>query len=230
MAERIVKGVGMMTRTYIKGPPNDPEAVEAYRAWADSIPVAQPGDLMGEAMWRENAERCRAILESVGMADCAPFERKINFAARGIGEDHAAWIAAEWLFEYKRLSNALAEIKDGSATAQRIGNALLAAQELGRLQERMWWRAAIDPETGKRREALALSGKAQTTSGERGRKMRSDSSFRTVHGKDAQAFAEEIARRSPKLSWTAIRRQVAQRYSVSDATVKNALRNPKKAG
>lgn len=76
----------------------------------------------------------------------------------------------------------------------------------------------------------AVSGEKQVRAGKAGRDMRTDNSFKAVHGEAAQAMADDIAAKNPHLSWTAIRNRVAKEYSVSPETVKKSLTNPKKAG
>lgn len=235
MAERVVKDVGMMQRTQVKYRFNDPAdrdgLMKAWQAFDESLPISQPGDWMGDALRRENAERCRAILATVGLSDdgkggvdTGPLRKK------GLAEDSAQWIAAFWLAAYNRLMNGRAKVAAGDFSEGVLAFMLENSEELGRLQERMWWRSGIDPETRTKREALALTGRAQVKAGKRGNEMRSSTSFAATHGIEAQAVADEIAAKNPKLSWSAIRNTVAARFEVSPETIKKSLRNPKKAG
>lgn len=75
-----------------------------------------------------------------------------------------------------------------------------------------------------------VMGQKQVKAGKQGRAMRTCSSFATTHGAEAQEMANSIFANNPNLSWAAIRRTIATRYDVSAETVKNALKNPKKAG
>jgi hypothetical protein len=49
--------------------------------------------------------------------------------------------------------------EQGNTGSSLVAMMLTAAKEMGRLEERMWWRAGIDAATGDRREALALTGR-----------------------------------------------------------------------
>ena len=164
MPEKITRDTGMMQRTDIKYRMDDPSEVEgciaAFKAWADSFPVAEPGDWPGDALHRHNAERCRAILATVGMTDdgkCAvntgPFREK------GLAENSAQWIAAHWLAEYNALKRGRERFEAGDVIPENLSRMLMATEEMGRLQKRMWWRAGVDPISGEKREVLALTGR-----------------------------------------------------------------------
>ena len=164
MAERVVKDVGMMQKTEVKYRLNDPAdrdgLVKAWQAFGESLPIAQPGDWMGDALRRENADRCRAILATVGLSDdgkCAVNTGPLR--EKGLAENSAQWIAAFWLASYHRLMAARKRFESGDTVADNIGLMLFASEEMGRLQERMWWRAGVDPVSGEKREVLALTGR-----------------------------------------------------------------------
>jgi hypothetical protein len=57
-----------------------------------------------------------------------------------------------------------------------------------------------------------------------------DGSFAERHGPEAQAFADELHRKNPAKTWGWIQGKVAEEFSVSARTVRDALRNPKKLG
>ncbi len=164
MAERFTKDTGMMQRNWTKYRLDDPAdrsgLQSAFEAWNAAIPVAMPGDWIGDALRRENAERCRAIVETVGLTDDGTCG--VDTAAlrdKGLAENSAQWIAAHWLAEYNALVKAKERVIAGDASPGNLGRMLLAAEEMGRLQERLWWRAGVDPETRERRETLALERK-----------------------------------------------------------------------
>lgn len=240
MLKRIVKGVGMMQREIMQYDPREPGALEAWvKAWDESAPVAEPDDMPGEALDRNNAERCRAILATVGLADLMEGKGAVNLGPlrdRGLDENSAQWIAAHWLGAYNSMMAHRQKLLDGDCSPSTIGVMLMQAQELGRLQERMWWRAGVEkidpdrPETWVKRETLALSGRRQVKGGHDGNTMKAQKSFAAAHGTKAQKRAAEIARERPTLSWSAIRAILAREFGVSDKTIKNALTNPKKAG
>lgn len=164
MPKKITKDTGMMQRTELEYRMDDPVEVEAciaaFMEWSETTPVAQPGELPGFALYRANAERMRAILETVGMDDGAQVVPDTNcLRALGLAENSAQWIAAHWLAEYNRLLRGCEQFNAGELTADNLARLLMATEEMGRLQERLWWRAGIDPESGERREALALTGR-----------------------------------------------------------------------
>lgn len=165
MPERIKKDSGMMQRTDIKYRMDNPREVEgciaAFKEWADSFPVAEPGDWLGDALRRYNAERCRAILATVGMADDG--KGVVNtgpLREMGLAENSAQWIAAHWLAQYNALQRGRERFEAGDATPDNVSRMLLATEEMGKLQERMFWRAGVDPGSDEKREALALIGRA----------------------------------------------------------------------
>lgn len=235
MAEKVVRDTGMMQRTEIKYRMDDPAESDAmlaaFKAWANSFPVEQSGDWMGDPLRRHNAERCRAILETVGIVDdgrCAvnlgPLRKK------GLAENSAQWIAAHWLAEYNALQRGRERFESGDTTPGNISRMMMATEELGRLQERLWWRAGVDPQTKKKHETLAIGGRKQVKGGKDGNAMRTDTSFKALHGVEAQAYADDLHNRQPSMTWAAMRNAVAKRFNVSAETVKKALINPKKYG
>jgi len=218
--------------------PKDVDAMlEAFKADADTFSAEIPGDWSGDALRRHNAEQCRAILATVGMDDdgkCAVNTGPLR--AKGLAENSAQWIAAHWLGAYNRLMKLREKATSAEYSANTLGLMLMAAEEMGRLQERMWWRAGVekinieDPESWRKREDLALSGRRQAKGGHEGNAMRTDTSFRAVHGAEAQAYANDLHRQKPRLTWSAIRILIALRFDVSAETVKKSLINPKKHG
>jgi len=89
---------------------------------------------------------------------------------KGLAENSAQWIAAHWLAEYNALKRGREWFEAGDQTPDNLSRMLMATEEMGRLQERMWWRSGVDPQTGAPREDLALAGrsnrKALKTAGE----------------------------------------------------------------
>lgn len=235
MAEKITRDTGMMQRTDIKYRMDDPSEVEgciaAFMAWADSFPVAEPGDWPGDALRRQNAERCRAILATAGIADDGT--GAVNTALlreKGLAENSAQWLAAHWLAEYHILTRGRERFAAGDTTPGNVARMLMATEAMGRLRERLWWRAGVDHQTEKKRETLAISGRRQVKGGKDGNAMRADTSFKALHGAEAQAYADDLHNRQPSMTWAAMRNAVAKRFNVSAETVKKALTNPKKHG
>ncbi|WP_143542818.1 hypothetical protein [Cereibacter azotoformans] len=136
-----------------------------------------------------------------------------NFAFSGPG------YAAKFLAHFRRAERIL----DQPHLTQ--GEALSLARECMLIGE-TWAEAKFVINNAK----AALSGHAQRKAGERGRAMRTDASFATTHGREAQAMANDIATRNPKLSWEAIKRRLATHFNVSEGTIKNSVSNPKKDG
>jgi len=241
MAQKITRDTGMMqepaTKYNMKDSSDADQLSRALRALTASLPAAMPGDWTGDALRRSNAERCRAILATVGLTDdgiCALDTGPLR--EKGLAENSAQWIAAQWLAEYNALMRGRERFGDGDATPGNLGRMLMATEEMGRLQERMWWRVGVekinpgDPESWRKREDLALSGKRQAKGGHDGNAMRTNTSFRAIHGDDAQAYADDLHRQKPRLTWSAIRIAVGLRFNVSAETVKKSLINPKKHG
>jgi hypothetical protein len=107
MITRRTKDVGM--REHIEevlrldGPIEEAQQAK-LKAFLDSIPVAQPGDWLGDAGNRENARRCRAILATVGLSDDGRGRADTEgLRAKGLDEASAQWLAAHWLAEYNSL-------------------------------------------------------------------------------------------------------------------------------
>lgn len=240
MPKKIVKGVGMMQREILQYELHEPGAMEAwFKAWDDIVPTAKPDDLLGDALDREYAAICKDILDTVGLANLMDNTSAVDVRPlfnKQLGEDSAQYLAAHWLGAYNGMMAQRQRLLADGFTADALGRMLMHSQEMGRLQERMWWRRGVvkfdpdDRETWKRREELALSGRRQVKGGHDGNKMKGQQSFAAMHGGEAQKRAQEIARQKPELSWTAIRGILSKQFKVSDTTLKNALTNPKKAG
>lgn len=159
MAKHEKKGAGL-TERLVSTPETPAELIAALKRWSDSLPAALPGDWSCDARNRHNAERCRAILATVGLADdgkCGVDYTPLR--ERGLAENSAQWIAALWLAEYNALMRSRERFAAGDATPKNLARMLMAAEDMGRLQERLWWRAGVDPESGEKREALALTGR-----------------------------------------------------------------------
>lgn len=223
MPKKIVKNVGMMQRETLQYDPREPGAREAcIAAWDAAVPMARPGDMPGDAYDRETAKRCKEIIEKSKEVNSPEGPRAT--------EADAEWIAAEWLAAFGRMRAQRDRLMAGDTSPDTIGAMLMHAQDMGRLQERMAWRAGVDPQTGKRGEALALSGRRQVKGGHDGNAMKGAKSFAATHATAAQARADALHRENPRRTWARIRQIIAQEYGVSVETVRKSLRNPKKNG
>ena len=231
MAEKVTKDTGMMQRTeiiYRFDNPEDADAMpNAFKAWADTFPVACPGDWLGDALRRHNAERCRDILETAGLSDdgkcvvnTGPLRQK------GLAENSAQWLAAHWLAEYNALMRGRERFESGDTTPDDLSRMLMAAEELGRLQERMWWRRGIDPETGKRREELAIGKREQEKAIPRAteaRRVQAQDARPDWHD-NATLDALEIRRRHPSYSRWRIAGEIHEKFGVSRNRCDKVLR------
>lgn len=167
MPKKIVKDVGIMQREILQYELHEPGALEVWaKAWDEIISNAKPDDMPGDALDRENARRCKAVLATVGLADfmdekCAVDCRPL--VAKGLNEASAQWLAAHWLAAYHGMLMQRQRLQGGNASDTTIGKMIMDAQDMGRLQERMWWRVGvhkIDPTDKKswiKRESLALT-------------------------------------------------------------------------
>lgn len=234
MITRRVKGVGLrqhVEETFRFDGPVDGHAAAELDAFLGSRPVAEPGDWLGDALRRENARRCRAILATVGLSDEGRgLVDTQALLAKGLDEASAQWLAAHWLAEFNTLTRKRERFEAGNTGATLVASMLFAAAEMGRLEERMWWRAGIDRDTGRKREALALAGRRQVRGGRAGAAIKGQKSFRAAFGAQAQMRAEEIHAARPHLSWAKIREILAGEFKVSPETIKKSVRNPKKTG
>ena len=230
MPKHIVKGVGMMQRHQVQYEPGEPGALEAcVMAWDEALPVAQPDDMPGDALDRHNAGRCRAILATVGLDALMEGKGAVSLGPlreKGLDEDSAQWIAAHWLGAYNQMMAHRRDLVAGDASPSTIGMMLMHAQEMGRLQERMWWRRGIDPDTGKRREALALGKRAQ----EKARPKATEA--RRIQAQDtrpdwhdsATLEAQEIRRRHPSYSRWRIAGMLHDKFGISQNRCDKVLR------
>lgn len=143
--------------------PAEHEALyEALRKFSDQWPHDEPGDGPLDALRRGNAEICRKILGTVGLADLmdGKFVVHLNpLRERGLNEASAQWIAAHWLRSYNLLMATRSKVSEGDISPKTLAELVMHAEELGKLQERLWWRCGVDPETKEKRESLALTGK-----------------------------------------------------------------------
>lgn len=164
MANKSTRDTGMRQRTVTTYRMDDPAdakvAIRALDEFSNSLPVGQPGDCGGDALRRHNADRCREILATVGLADdgsCVADTQALR--DRGLNEHSAQWMAAHWLASHNTMTRARDLLSAGDTSPQNLARLIDAAEDMGMWQERMWWRAGIDNESGERREALALTGR-----------------------------------------------------------------------
>ena len=214
-----------MQREFLRYDVSGNAGAEEREAYAKAFHecMAQP---VGDGLREENAQRCREILATVGLGDmmdgtCAVDLGKLR--DKGLAEDSAQWLAALWLRAFNRLHNERARLESGQGNVEMI---VEHAQELGRIQERMFWRAGADPQTGKRREALALGKRAQERAipkAAEARRIQAQDIQPDWHD-DAKLAALEIRRRYPTHSRWRIAGEIHKKFGISRDRCDKVLR------
>lgn len=225
MPKKIKQDTGMMQREMLRYDVSGDAGAEEREAYTQAIHkwMAQP---VGDELREENAQRCREILATVGLGDmmdgtCAIDRGKLR--DKGLSEDSAQWLAAHWLAAFNRLQNERARLEAGQGNEALI---VEHAQELGRIQERMFWRAGVDPQTGKRREELALGKREQEKAIPRAteaRRIQAQDTKPDWHD-SAKLDALEIRRRHPTYSRWRIAGEIHEKFGVSRNRCDKVLR------
>jgi hypothetical protein len=99
--------------------------------------------------------------------------------------------AAEWLELYALLERLRA------AVVPDVPRIIEVAEDMGRLQERIWWRYGRDRATGKLREQLALGKRKQQVALAGGDKGRKTNSARHAEAERWRAVAREVTAAHP---------------------------------
>jgi len=182
-----------------------------------------------------NAEHVRAVLQEVG-AGAYDLDLKTRF-----GEEAAYITMAEWLRNYDWLEKTRAKMEAGDARPENIALLILYAEELGRLQERIWWRHGVDSSTGTKREKLAMSARKsrQALPKARGARDANNAAVKAqaaAHRRALQDKAEIIWQRHPDLNNSAVARKIIKDWPKRDAagapkfdTLRNQIKKPDKA-
>jgi hypothetical protein len=134
MARTETRGKGLTERK-ASVPETWQEELAAWQRYAEAQPTERPGDMPGDAMDRYNAERCRAILATVGLGDLVNGTCAVDLGPlrdKGLDEDSAQWIAARWLGSYNALLAQRRKLVAGDTSPSTIGMMLTHAQEMGR--------------------------------------------------------------------------------------------------
>jgi hypothetical protein len=222
MAERVLKDVGMLQREETRFFPDDPRDAEALRvaleAWVASFPEAEAGDWTGDARRRETANLFASLLASIGLEDQGTVALDTGrLRKKGLTEDTAYWIAAQWLAAHNGLMKARARFEQGDTSPSNMGTILHYAEQLGRLRERMFWRAGVDEATGARREALALERKKSRLALSDNPDRNHERQQRAAEWREvAQRLADECWQRRPQLSKAAVAREVLRNWPKGD--------------
>lgn len=167
MARRERRGTGLYERDVLVPEPSDYANERAYaQAFFDAIEQ----NCIAKNVRDRNAEHVRDVLaEAYGKMDPVWFCRDApqhleviraemskypsRFVQSYFGEGHAYSIMQEWLDAYDHLAGERRKVSPD------IEIMISLSEDLGKLQERLWWRAGIDPETKAPREKLALERK-----------------------------------------------------------------------
>lgn len=225
MPKKVKMGVGMMEHTRIQ---YDLTAAGGEPEWQASIDHMMNSCAGFDEQRDQIAAGFRAILQKSGVSDPSSL-MSLHETCNQYSEDAIEHLIAKWLIEYHHLNSGRAAFLS-SPNPMKLEYLIERAVELGKSQERLFWRQGIDEQTGKRPETLALAGRTQVKSGQNGNRMRTDNSFAMTHGAEAQIKANKLHKSNPSLSWTAIRNILAKHYDVSTETIKKALKNPKRVG
>ncbi|MEL7803201.1 hypothetical protein [Sulfitobacter pontiacus] len=223
---KIVKsGVGMMEHARLQYDfvgDNPDEDIKGFKKYAMT-------SIIGFDERRERiAAGFRAVLHETGDLDLTSV-LVLHETYNRYAEDALEHLVAKWLIEYHHMNMERAEIAS-SSNPKNLDYLVERSVELGRLQERIYWRQGIDPATGKNRETLGLAGKRQVKNGQQGNAMRTDNSFGVRHSLHAQDFVADLSKRNPHLTWADLQRAAAKEFNVSVSTIRRELTNPKKVG
>ncbi|QIE42327.1 hypothetical protein G5B39_10505 [Rhodobacteraceae bacterium SC52] len=161
-----------------------------------------------------------AILEQGGLGDLMKDTCAVDVGQlrdKGLAEDSIEWLAAFWLGAFNRLVNERERLETACGTMDSIKLIVEHAEELGRLEERIWWRCGVDPQTDKPREALAVGKRNQELS------CGKATEARRVQAQDAKpewhewAYLDALERRKifPSHSRWRIAGSIHEKYSVS---------------
>lgn len=146
MSRIVTKGVGLMQRKVeMINLEDEPEAFMPGGKLEKWFSEQRTAD-----QWRDaNAEHVRESLERAA----AKRGLHVKQFVATLGEDQAYWIFWEWLCVYNRLA------RERAKPEPDIALIVMHAEDLGKIHERLYWRAGVDPDTRERREALALQAR-----------------------------------------------------------------------
>jgi hypothetical protein len=203
--KRRIEGVGMLQREVLSRPASN-----------DEIRAALEKAFKGpEQRWRETEAWCLEILRRSGTSESD------HYFARRFPEDTVQYLAREWLLAWHRAQ--------GARERGDFVVAMMFAEGMGVLRERMFWRQGIDPETGKRPEELALRERA--AAGNRRAGGATNAAAAEARRAIAHRLAAEIqAKRSHLMSGRALAEKVREAWPddedrPSSGAVRNYLRN-----
>lgn len=230
MPRRIIKGVGMMQRESLQYDHCESGAIEACQnAWDYAVPKSELGDWDFDNYRRENFARCRKFLADAGLADLMDETFSVDTLAlsdAGFCEADRPWIAAHWIGAFKGVMKCREQFQSGDTSPANMGMMLHYAEELGRLERDMWWRATDDPISKKAPEKLALGKRKQELStGKASEKRRENAAENEPDWWDcARLSAMEIRERHPSWSRNRIAKLIAEEFRRSERQVRDVIK------
>lgn len=226
--KRVKKDYGLREHEVETYSPETPE--ESDRLIAALMNMKGPDEAR-----EHNAKLVRDTLAEAGITD--PHDTEI---ASKCGAEAFQVLAAKWLREYQALQVLRSKIEAGAIDQHDVMMLIHSAEELGKLQERIWWRHGVDPVTGAKRESLAVSERKSRQAIRKARpaidahnaglKKKADQWKRT-----AQRIAEDIWKNNPALSANAVAVSVHRKWPKGDgaakavSTIRAVLKKPDRA-
>ena len=217
-------GVGMKTMSWISYDPNEPDDLKALRKSEDRK------QKMGWFIWDRVADYYQEILENAGLVPLGIEGREYTWkqvdAWEGIREYHLEAIAAEYLREYHYFQIGIKQLENGTLQAHEQHSLFDHLFEMGQIYERQFWRAGIDPISGKVREELAIGKRNQelATSKAAAARHKSASENEPEWWDHARIRAKEIHERRPDLSRSAIASWIANEVRRSERQVRDVIK------
>lgn len=218
---KVKKDYGLREREATSYNPQTEEEVDEFRKAFSSI-FKSP-----DRVRDENADHVRKVLSDAGTGP-HDFHIKEKF-----GEQAAYVTMAEWLRAYEWVQRIRVRIDSGKAEPNDLSELIRWAEDLGKLQERIWWRHGVDPDTGTKRETLAVSARKSRRALPKGR-MAIDAHNAEVkaeaeaHRRALQAKADIIWQRHPDWNKSEVARQILREWpkrNKAEPPKFNTLRN-----
>jgi hypothetical protein len=179
MPKLVTKGSGMMRRKML--------FFDAETEGAELFAYLRANPILGPDEAREkNARHVRDMLARAT-------EGKPEHWLHALPEADALRIMADWLIAFDRLA------RERSKPDPDPAMIAMHAEDCGRIQERLWWRAGVDPETRERREELALQTRTSrlALNADRDGGRASANAERHAEAEEWREVAREVAAASP---------------------------------
>jgi hypothetical protein len=189
-------GSGMF-ETHFKIPPLLTQEEEAaLPSLAELLPM-ENGDWPGDEILRVILAHYTDIIEGSGLSiKNSVFDNLNILDKRGDADRNPAWIALEWYANYQKYLRAKQSIQASQSCDAHYGILIEALRCMGIQEERMYWRAGIDPATRAKREALALQAQKNrlALSGDADGGRASANALRNEEAEEWREIAREVAR------------------------------------